>query len=49
VVRSGSSAHTVIASTAPRPGRGFYVMFRLYSPTEPLFDGTWALPDVELT
>jgi hypothetical protein len=31
------------------PGRGFYPMFRLYSPTEPLFDGTWALPDVELT
>ena len=30
------------------PGRGFYVMLRLYSPTEPLFDGTWALPDVEL-
>jgi hypothetical protein len=30
------------------PGRGFYVMFRLYSPTEGLFDGTWALPDVEL-
>ena len=29
------------------PGRGFYLMFRLYSPTEPLFDGTWALPDVE--
>jgi hypothetical protein len=29
------------------PGRGFYVMFRLYSPTEPLFDGTWSLPDVE--
>jgi hypothetical protein len=31
------------------PGRGFYLMFRLYSPTAPLFDGTWALPDVELT
>jgi hypothetical protein len=31
------------------PGRGYYVMFRLYSPTEPLFDGTWALPDVEPT
>ena len=30
------------------PGRGFYPMFRLYSPTAPLFDGTWALPDVEL-
>jgi hypothetical protein len=29
------------------PGRGFYVMFRLYSPTEPLFDGSWSLPDVE--
>jgi hypothetical protein len=24
-------------------------MFRLYSPTAPLFDGTWALPDAELT
>jgi hypothetical protein len=30
------------------PGRGFYPMFRFYSPTEPLFDGTWTLPDVEL-
>jgi hypothetical protein len=29
------------------PGRGFYLMFRLYSPTEPLFDGTWTLSDVE--
>jgi hypothetical protein len=27
--------------------RGFYVMFRLYSPSERLFDGTWALPDIE--
>jgi hypothetical protein len=27
--------------------QGFYLMFRLYSPTEPFFDGTWALPDVE--
>ena len=31
------------------PGRGFYMMFRFYSPTAPLFDGTWTLPDVELT
>jgi hypothetical protein len=31
------------------PGRGFYLMFRLYSPTAPLFDGTWSLPDAELT
>ena len=30
------------------PGRGFYPMFRFYSPTAPLFDGTWTLPDVEL-
>ncbi len=29
------------------PGRGYYPMFRLYSPTAPLFDGTWTLPDVE--
>ena len=31
------------------PGKGFYPMFRLYSPTAPLFDGTWKMPDVELT
>jgi hypothetical protein len=30
------------------PGRGFYVMFRCYTPTAPLFDGSWTLPDVEL-
>ena len=30
-------------------GRGFYLMFRLYSPTAGLFDGTWSLPDAELT
>jgi hypothetical protein len=29
------------------PGRGYYLMFRLYSPTAPLYDGTWTLPDVE--
>jgi hypothetical protein len=31
------------------PGRGFYPMFRFYTPTAPLFDGTWSLPDIELT
>jgi hypothetical protein len=30
------------------PGKGFYPMFRLYTPKEGLFDGTWKLPDVEL-
>jgi hypothetical protein len=29
------------------PGQGFFVMFRLYGPLEPLFDGTWKLDDVE--
>jgi hypothetical protein len=29
-------------------GKGFYPMFRFYSPKEGLFDGTWKLPDVEL-
>ena len=29
------------------PGRAFYPMFRCYTPTAPLFDGTWTLPDVE--
>jgi hypothetical protein len=26
-----------------------YPMFRFYTPKEGLFDGTWKLPDVELT
>ena len=30
------------------PGKGWYPMFRFYSPTEGLFDGTWKLPDIEL-
>jgi hypothetical protein len=29
------------------PGKGFYPMFRFYSPKAGLFDGTWKLPDVE--
>jgi hypothetical protein len=30
------------------PGKGFYPMFRIYSPKVGLFDGTWKLADVEL-
>jgi hypothetical protein len=30
------------------PGKGFYPMFRIYSPKAGLFDGTWKLADVEL-
>jgi hypothetical protein len=30
------------------PEKGFYPMFRFYSPKAGLFDGTWALPDIEL-
>ncbi len=33
----------------PFPGKGWYLMFRFYTPKEGLFDGTWKLPDVELT
>jgi hypothetical protein len=29
------------------PGKAWYPMFRFYSPTEGLFDGTWKLSDVE--
>lgn len=29
------------------PGKGFYPMVRFYTPKEALFDGTWAMPDVE--
>lgn len=30
------------------PGKGYYPMFRFYTPTQPLFDGSWKLPDIEL-
>ena len=29
------------------PGRGWFAYFRLYAPTEPYFDRTWSLPDLE--
>ncbi len=31
------------------PGEGFYPIFRFYTPKAGLFDGSWKLPDVELT
>ena len=30
-----------------RPDRGWFPIFRFYSPTEPYFDKTWKLPDIE--
>jgi hypothetical protein len=27
-------------------GKGFFVWFRAYHPTEPFFDKTWQLPDI---
>jgi hypothetical protein len=30
-----------------KAGQGFEVMFRLYAPTQALFDKTWVLPDIE--
>lgn len=29
------------------PGRGWFPIFRFYSPTEPFFDKSWKLPDIE--
>jgi hypothetical protein len=29
------------------PGQGFFAMFRLYGPLDPLFDGSWKLNDIE--
>ena len=29
------------------PGRGWFAYFRFYAPTEPHFDRSWSLPDVE--
>jgi hypothetical protein len=31
------------------PGKGWFTYFRLYAPTEPYFDRSWPLPDVEKT
>jgi hypothetical protein len=28
------------------PGKGWFTYFRLYGPTKPYFDKTWALPDI---
>jgi len=30
------------------PGRGWFSYFRLYGPTQPYFDRSWALPDIQL-
>ncbi|MFM0222209.1 DUF1214 domain-containing protein [Paraburkholderia dipogonis] len=29
------------------PGQGWFAYFRWYGPTQPFFDKTWALPDIE--
>jgi len=29
------------------PGKGYFVMLRLYGPTQPYFDKTWQLPDIQ--
>jgi hypothetical protein len=29
------------------PQQGFFAMFRLYGPLEPVLDGTWKLNDIE--
>jgi len=29
------------------PGKGWFTYFRWYGPTEPFFDKTWRLPDIE--
>jgi hypothetical protein len=32
------------------PGKGWFVYFRIYGPAEPAsFDGSWQLPDFEVT
>ena len=30
------------------PGKGWFTYFRLYGPTQPFFDRTWVLPDIEV-
>ena len=30
------------------PGKGWFTYFRLYGPTQPYFDRTWVLPDIEM-
>ena len=33
--------------TRTMPGEGWFTYFRLYAPTQPYFDKTWQLPDIE--
>jgi len=28
-------------------GKGFFAIFRLYGPTQPYYEQTWKLPDIE--
>jgi len=28
-------------------GKGWFAYFRFYAPTEPFFDKSWTLPDIE--
>jgi hypothetical protein len=43
--RKPSGSPTNFVQTVP--GKGWFVYFRLYAPTEPYFNKTWALPDIE--
>lgn len=57
VTNSDGSVDVYFGPTAPEgkeanwvqtnPGKGWFAYFRFYGPTEPFFDKSWALPDIE--
>ena len=57
VTNSDGSTDLYFGPTAPEgfeknwiqtiPGKGWFVYFRLYAPTERYFDSSWPLPDIE--
>jgi hypothetical protein len=57
VVNPDGSTNIYFGPTAPPgheknwlrtlPGKGYFVMLRLYGPTQPYFDKTWKLPDIQ--
>jgi len=58
VTNADGSTDIYVGPTAPKghekgwlrtvPGKGYFVILRLYSPTQPYFDQTWKLGDIEL-
>ncbi|WP_156392875.1 hypothetical protein [Rhizobium sp. Root1220] len=48
-VRRVRTKDSWIAGNSVDPGKGWFPIFRFYSPSEPYFDKTWKLEDIKAT